>query len=189
MPSKPKCKICREPASIKVPAGHFCSIEHVYQHARNLQDKARAAKEKRARQEHRKRKQELKSRSEWLKDAQAIFNKYIRLRDAGEPCISCGRPNDGSHQRHASHYKSRGAFPELAFNPLNCHAACAQCNNFLSGNLIPYRVALIDKIGLDKVEWLEGPHDPLKLSIEDIKELIAKYKAKVKQLLANQKGI
>ena len=182
MPAAKKCKICKQPASLKTPAGHFCSIEHVYQHARNLQDKARAAKEKRARQEHRQRKEAVKTRSEWLRQAQTVFNQYIRLRDAGQPCISCGRPDDGTHQRHASHYKSRGAFPELAFNPLNCNASCAQCNNFLSGNLVPYRVALIEKIGIDKVEWLEGKHEPLKLSIDEIKELIATYRLKIKQL-------
>ena len=204
MASKPKCKICREPASIKVPAGHFCSIEHVYQHARSLQDKARAAKEKRARQEHRKRKQALKSRSEWLKDAQAIFNKYIRLRDAGQPCISCSRPEwevEASSQVgaiggawDAGHYLTRGAFPELRFEELNTHRQCKRCNagsgRFSSINRTVaerYRENLIKKIGIEKVEWLEGPHEPLKLSIEEIKELIAEYKAKVKKLLANQK--
>lgn len=87
MPAKPKCKICREPASVKVPAGSFCSIEHVYQHARNLQDKARKRKEAKERQEHRQRKEAVKTRSEWLKQAQTVFNQYIRLRDKGLPCF------------------------------------------------------------------------------------------------------
>ena len=185
MPSKPRCKICGELASIKVPAGHFCSIEHVYQHARNLQDRAKAAKERKAKQEHRKRKQALKSRSEWLKEAQAIFNKYIRLRDVDQPCISCQRHHQG--QYHAGHYLTVGARPELRFNPKNCSKQCSACNLHLSGNLINYRINLIKKIGLEEVEKLEGPHEPLKLSIEEIKELIAEYKAKVKELLANQK--
>lgn len=180
MPKINKCKICKQPASVKVPAGHFCSVQHVYEHARKLQEQVKKRKELKAKREHAKRKESLKSRAEWLKEAQAEFNKFIRLRDEKDPCISCGKANDGSHQRHASHYKSRGAFPELAFNEFNCHASCAQCNNFLSGNLVPYRAALIDKIGLDKVEWLEGQHEPLKLTIEEIKELKAKYKAKCK---------
>ena len=182
----PKCKNkgCTNQATIKINMANFCSVDCAYQHARNLQDKARAAKERKAKQEHRKRKQDLKSRSEWLKDAQAIFNKYIRLRDAGEPCISCQRHHQG--QYHAGHYLTVGARPELRFEELNVHKQCSACNNHLSGNLVNYRINLITKIGKTKVEWLEGPHEPLKLSIEEIKELIAEYKSKVKELLANQ---
>jgi len=70
----------------------------------------------------------------------------------------------------------------LRFCQINCFAACSICNNYLSGNLVPYRAALIDKIGIDQVEWLEGPHDALKLSIQDIQGLIAEYKLKVKEM-------
>ena len=52
------------------------------------------------------RKAKLKSRSEWLKEAQAVFNKFIRLRDKDQPCISCGRYHQG--QYHAGHYRSVG---------------------------------------------------------------------------------
>ena len=182
MPAIKKCKTCKAPANIKIQMNHFCDFNCAIVHAKKIQDKAKAEKAKRERQIHRERKEAVKTRSEWLRQAQTVFNQYIRLRDEKNPCISCGRPNDGTHQRHASHYKSRGASPELAFNELNCHASCSQCNNFLSGNLVPYRVALIDKIGLDKVEWLEGPHQPTKLTIGQIKDLIAEYKAKVKAL-------
>lgn len=178
----PKCKHCKAQATIKIQMANFCSIECGYQHARKLQEQARQRKELKAKREHRQRKESIKSRSEWLREAQAEFNRFIRLRDAELPCISCGKPNDGSHQRHASHYKSRGAFPELAFNEFNCHASCAQCNNFLSGNLVPYRAALIKKIGLDRVEWLEGPHEPLKLTIEQIKAIKQEYRNKCKAL-------
>ena len=88
---------------------------------------------------------------------------------------------------HASHYRSVGGHPELRFNPLNCHSACSICNNHLSGNLIPYRVALIEKIGLAEVEKLEGKHEPLKLTIEEIKEIKKIYKEKQKQLALSVK--
>jgi hypothetical protein len=164
-------------------------MEHAIEYAKAQQNKLRATKERQAKQvikerkqSDRKRLEQLKSRSEWMRDCQAIFNKYIRLRDAGLPCISCGHPDDGSRQRHASHYRSVGAHPELRFNELGCHGACSICNNYLSGNLVPYRAALIDKIGIDKVEWLESKHEPLKLTVDEIKALIAEYKAKVKAL-------
>lgn len=45
-----------------------------------------------------------------------------------------------------------------------------------------YRRHLIEKIGLEKVEWLEGPHEAKHYSIDEIKQLIATYKAKCKEL-------
>lgn len=67
-------------------------------------------------------------------------------------------------------------------HPDNCHKQCAPCNTHLSGNLVLYRVNLINKIGLDRVEWLEGPHEPLKLTVTDIKAIRDKYRALAKQL-------
>jgi 5-methylcytosine-specific restriction endonuclease McrA len=179
-----KCKFCKKPASNRFGLHTFCDTECAYQFAIAAKEKAASKKQKEFNAETRQRKQKLKTRQEWLKDAQTVFNKFIRLRDEGLPCVSCGRPDGSDHQRHASHYKSRGAHPELALNEMNCHASCATCNNFLSGNLVPYRVELIKRIGLEKVEWLEGKHEPLKLTIEEIKELIAEYKQKIKQLSA-----
>lgn len=176
----PKCKHCKAPATLKIQMTNFCSVDCAYQHARKLQEQARKRKEIKAKRLHQEKKKALKTRSEWLKDAQAVFNKFIRLRDEKEPCISCGRHHQG--QYHAGHYLTVGACPELRFEELNVHKQCAPCNNHLSGNLVNYRIRLIDKIGLDKVEWLEGKHEPLKLTIPEIQVLIAEYKAKIKAL-------
>ncbi len=181
-----KCPICKAPAKITIKLRKFCSYECAATWGLQQAEKASAKKQKEFNAETRRRKVALKSRSDWLKDLQVVFNRFIRLRDSGKPCVSCGRPDGDDHQRHASHYKSRGAHPELAFNELNCHASCATCNNFLSGNLVPYRVELIKRIGLDKVEWLEGKHEPLKLTIEEIKNLIAEYKLKIKHHSSDQ---
>ena len=124
----------------------------------------------------------LKSRSDWLKEAQAVFNLYIRLRDYGEPCISCGRHHSG--QYHAGHYLSVGARPELRFEEWNVHKQCSVCNNHLSGNIVLYRNGLAKKSGIDVVEWLEGPHESKHYSVDDIKEIIAVYKKKVKEYKA-----
>ena len=179
-----KCKHCKKPASAKFGLNYFCDTECAYNHARAIQAKKASKESFERRKRDKERLVQLKSRSEWLKEAQAVFNRFIRLRDAGLPCVSCGHPDNGSRQRHASHYKSVGGNPELRFNPLNCHASCSICNNYLSGNLVPYRVELIKRIGLEEVEKLEGKHEPLKLTVEEIKELIKTYKAKVKELTA-----
>ncbi|TEW24926.1 recombination protein NinG, partial [Histophilus somni] len=98
-------------------------------------------------------KERLKSRSERLKELQGVFNRFIRLRDKNLPCISCGRYHQG--QWHAGHYRSVGACPELRFNEDNVHKQCSVCNNHKSGNVIEYRINLVAKIGVERVEFLE----------------------------------
>ncbi|MDN4684147.1 recombination protein NinG [Pseudomonas aeruginosa] len=145
---------------------------------------ARKAIADRERREIKVRKEKLKSRAEHLKECQAIFNQYIRLRDADKPCVSCGRPATWDGQWHASHYRSVGSTPALRFNPLNVHRACSICNSHLSGNIMGYRPELVRRIGEEAVLALEGPHEPLKLTIEDIKALKAKFRARVRELKA-----
>ena len=122
----------------------------------------------------------LKTRRELLAEAQTAFNLWCRLRDEADPCISCGRHHQG--QWHAGHYLSTGARPELRFNPDNVHKQCMPCNTHLHGNLVLYRLALIEKIGLERVEWLEGPHEPTKYSADELKAIKAEYSRKAKEL-------
>ncbi|MBI6975122.1 MULTISPECIES: recombination protein NinG [Pseudomonas] len=126
------------------------------------------------------RKEKLKSRADHLKDTQQAFNAWIRARDAGQPCISCGRHHEG--QYHAGHYRTVGANPELRFEPLNAWKQCAPCNNHLSGNLINYRISLLQRIGEEKVAWLEGPHEAKKYTVEELKAMTAEYRAKTREL-------
>jgi len=177
-----KCPICKQPATQKFGLKLFCGYEHAAQWAKSSLDKRKTKEKAETRKIDRQKLKSLKTRSEWLKELQAIFNKFIRLRDKGLPCVSCGHPDDGSRQRHASHYKSVGGNPALRFDPNNCFASCSICNNYLSGNLVPYRVELIKRIGLVEVERLEGPQEPLKLTIPEIQELIKVYKQKCKEL-------
>ena len=176
----PKCKQCKVAATRKFGLSYFCSVDCAAEWAKSSLDKRKAREKTQARKVDKEKLKSLKTRSEWLKELQVIFNKFIRLRDAGLPCISCGHPDDGSRQRHASHYKSVGGNPALRFDPNNCHASCSICNNYLSGNLVPYRVALIAKVGQGEVDRLEGKQELLKLTITEIQGLIAEYKSKVK---------
>lgn len=178
-----KCKFCKQPATQRFGLNYFCNPDCAYNHARALQSKKASKDASEQRKRDRERLKHLKTRSEWLRELQAVFNKFIRLRDKGLPCISCGHPDDGSRQRHASHYKSVGGNPALRFDSNNCFSSCSICNNYLSGNLVPYRVELIKRIGLAEVERLEGPQEPLKLTIPEIQELIKTYKQKCKELL------
>ena len=174
-----KCKVCGQLfvktfSSTQKVCSPECAIKLARDNAKKIQEQAEKKKQ-------RERKAKLKSRSEWLKEAQSVFNKFIRLRDKNEPCISCGRYHQG--QYHAGHYRSVGACPELRFCELNVHKQCAPCNDHKSGNIIEYRINLINKIGVDKVAWLERQdHEPKKYTIEDCKAIIKYYKAKIKEL-------
>ena len=145
------------------------------------QDRARKAIEQRERREIKVRKEKLKSRADHLKDTQRAFNAWIRERDAGHPCISCGTTADV--QYCAGHYRTTAAAPELRFEPMNVHLQCNRnCNMGQSGNLLGYRPRLIEKIGRESVEWLEGPHEPKKYTVDDLKALTAKYRELTKEL-------
>jgi hypothetical protein len=116
-----------------------------------------------------------------LREAQNAFNRYIVLRDKHEPCISCGRYHEGQYQ--AGHYRTVKAAPELRFDEDNCHKQCVPCNHKLSGNIVGYRKRLINKIGTERVEILEGPHPARKYTTEELIELKEMYKQKYKALL------
>jgi hypothetical protein len=120
----------------------------------------------------------LKPLSHFVAKAQAAFNAYIRARDAGLPCISCGTLK--AVQWHAGHYLTTAARPELRFDGDNVHRQCSQCNDHLSGNLLQYRVGLIERIGLARVEALEGPHPPAKWTREQLIEMRKTYVLKAR---------
>ena len=126
------------------------SYECAVELAKQDREKRLAKEQKKQRSAQRKRDKEtrdrLKSRSDHLREAQTVFNKFIRLRDEKAPCISCGRHHKG--QYHAGHYRSTGACPELRFEELNVHKQCAPCNDHLSWNIVNYRINLIKKIGI-----------------------------------------
>jgi hypothetical protein len=82
---------------------------------------------------------------------QKIFNTYIRKRDEGLGCISCGSHN----QIQAGHFYSAGHHPALRFNEDNTHSQCLRCNYFLSANLLEYRKRLLKKIGEERVAKLD----------------------------------
>lgn len=119
------------------------------------------------------------------KKAQSAFNAFIRERDKGLPCISCGKPDNGQHQRHASHFKSIGSCRELRYDESNVHASCSVCNNHMSGNIAGYTPALIEKIGQEEVDRLNGPQEIKKWTREELEELAARYRKKTRGL---QKG-
>lgn len=171
-----KCKVCPEQFepmnSLQKACSPRCALSLVKQD-----------REKQERKELLERKRKLKSRSDWMKDAQQAFNAYIRERDKDLPCISCGTFNPNI-EYCAGHYLTRGANPELSFEPLNVHKQCNHnCNLKLSGNIVNYRIGLLMRLGEEVVAFLEGPHEPKKYTIEDLKAIKSEYQRKRKELI------
>ncbi|UHG95801.1 recombination protein NinG [Pseudomonas sp. 7-41] len=189
---QPKPKKCRNPAcGISFPPQRLgqavCSPKCGLAIKDVNQAKARKSLAQVERREIKVRKEKLKSRADHLREAQAAVNEYVRLRDARLPCISCdSTPNDNDlmtgSRWDAGHYRSVGACPELRFEPLNIHRQCVKCNRNLSGNAVEYRIRLVQRIGAEKVAWIEGPHETRKYTVEEIKAIKAKYRALIREL-------
>lgn len=182
-----KCPICKTKWQPFSSMEKVCSIPCALEHAKRRREKAESKSEKAFRAETRRLKEAIKPKGKWLKEAQAAFNKFIRLRDKELPCISCDRkwelsPHLTGSIFDAGHYRSTGSIATLRFEESNCHAQCVRCNRQLSGNVAEYRIRLVKRIGEEKLSWLEGPHKPKKYTIEDLKEIKAMYKQKAKEL-------
>lgn len=171
------CKICARPfqqmTSLHVCCNSLCASRYAQQKREAKEKKDWSAEKKVI-------KDKLKTRTDWLNEVQVVFNEFIRLRDKGLPCISCG--NNNEVKWNAGHYRSVGGNPELRFNELNVYKQCEYCNTYLHGNLIEYRKGLIKKIGAEQVEILEGPQTPKHYSIRELIELKVIYKDKIKNL-------
>ena len=172
-----KCSTLFEPVRpLQVVCSPACSLAWAQTLAgQKAEKRARAIDKREARAK-------LETPAEAARKAQAVFNRWVRLVDARMPCVSCGHPDDGSRQRHASHYRPAGPNPALRFEPDNTWASCARCNSHLSGNLTAYRLELIRRIGIERVEWLEGPHDLPHRTVADFREIQRHYARLCRQL-------
>jgi hypothetical protein len=115
------------------------------------------------------------------KDLQVIFNKYIRLRDNGKPCISCGEYNT----LQAGHFYAVGGYDGLRFDEDNVHGECAGCNCFNESHLITYYDNLKQKIGEVDFEDLQKRAEAYKMNgykftRMELNEKIEYYKQKIK---------
>lgn len=184
---KPKtCKGCKLKFTPVRGLQQVCSVPCAVAYSNEQKAKEKAAAAQASKRKTKARLTELKSLSQLKKELQAVFNRFIRLRDADQPCISCGREHQG--QYHAGHYRTVGAAPQLRFNEDNCHKQCAPCNNHLSGNIVNYRPRLIAKIGQERVDALESCNAPDKMTREQIQELTLDYRAKCRELEKKMKA-
>jgi len=175
--SKRKCAYCKERKKAETMfirgAQAFCNKEHYIEYQVASKDRLVSAGRKIQRSEIKERKQKLKTLSDYNKEAQAAVNAYIRARDFGKPCISCGSMPEQKRggTMDAGHYRSRGAASHLRFNVLNIAGQCVRCNRYNSGNAVDFRIGLIERIGVELVEKLESDNEPRKFDVDYLKRV------------------
>lgn len=178
---KPKtCKNCKKSFIPDRPLQFVCDRHCAYQYQQKQKAKKEKKSEVNARKEWNKRKSDLKPLKHWEDMTQRVVNDFIRERDKRLPCISCGTWE--TVQWEAGHFRSRGAASHLRYHEDNISKQCHRCNVQLSGNQQQYRINLIAKIGIQRVEALESDNNPLRYTREELDAIRARYRALTRQI-------
>ena len=169
-----KCKVCKkEFTPIYTTAQSTCSLPCAIEHSNQKKSKDWQERKKQL-------KDDLTTVQDLIKAAQIVFNQYVRLRDAGNLCISC---KTIPKKENAGHFYSAGTHTAVRFDERNVHLQCESCNSFLSGNLLKYRENLLEKLGFHGFENLSAEAmKTRKYTREELKEIINTYKLKIKLL-------
>lgn len=191
-PKQHKCavKSCRALFVKNRPMQKVCSPECSHILAVQKRKAAEDKQERARRKETREKLQEMKGRRDYLKEAQAAWNSYVRMRDYGKPCASCGAMPEQKYggTMDCSHYRSVGAAPHLRFHLHNAAAACVRCNRHLAGNIAALRVGMIERFGLAKVEAIETNNGVRRFDIEYLKRVKRIFTKKAKRLKEKNDG-
>lgn len=185
-----KCKSCKAEFTPTRPMQKVCSPDCAYALIKAKAEQDRRKDAIKDRLSVRKRLDAMRTLPQLKKKAQTAFNAFIRARDEGRPCISCGIKLSESGIGggvDCGHFRSVGSAPNLRFEENNAHAQCKRCNRYLSGNAIEYRKGLIERIGLAEVERIEADQTVRKYTREFLIQLASEYRAKTK-VLQQQRG-
>ncbi len=110
------------------------------------------------------------------------FSLWVRLSNAdingNVKCFTCGRVN---------HYKETDAghfiHDRLDYDEYNIHPQCTYCNRYRHGNLIEYTLRMVRLYGQEVVDELRfKSHQVEKYTIDELLNIEAKYKEKLKRL-------
>lgn len=182
---KPKtCKVCRTPYVQYRSFENWCSPDCGSVIAQRKLAKQRKAAQLQDRKETREKLDAIRTKPQLVALAQRAFNSYIRARDAGKPCISCGRALSAEPNSHdAGHYRSVGSAVHMRFVETNTHAQCRHCNNHLGGNHVEYRKGLIERVGLQEVERIERDQTLRKYTKEGLQAIAQHYRAEARRII------
>jgi hypothetical protein len=202
IPKARYCKVCETRFKPETIFQWWCCEDHKADYAvmmvgKQREQRAKAQQRKREeaqkadRKQLRARKQALKTKPKWKAEAQAVFNRYVRLRDAGKPCISCGATpaQKFGGTMDCGHYRTRGSAAHLAFNLHNTAAQCVRCNRDQAGAQKAFEQGLIARIGPEKVEAINNDNRTRTFTKEyyqRIKSIFTRKARRLEKRRANQ---
>lgn len=172
-PRQRKCKVCSTPFTPFSSTAKVCGVACAV--AYNDQIKAKKERKELAAQ-----KLELKPLHYWAKRAEKACNAYIRERDKGEPCISCGTYD--APVWHAGHCYTVAARPDIRYHEDNIHLQCPKCNTYQGGMVGEYKKRVVSKIGQARFDALAYVNPAAKKTREYYQAVEVEYKQKLKQL-------
>jgi hypothetical protein len=164
-----KCKVCQELFTPIQFAQTACGYKCAIIHSKNLklQKELKDWKAEKAIL-----KDKLKTLGQYEAEAKKSFQKWIRMRDDKQPCISCGI--EQTDLWDGGHYKKAEIYSGVIFDENNCHKQCRKCNRFLNGNELNYRQGLIQRYGIDFADQIEQKANETRNQKFTKEELIAK---------------
>ncbi|MDL5036831.1 recombination protein NinG [Comamonas sp. Y6] len=186
-----RCAHCRAKFSPERPSQivHAECAEAYAIAKREKEERAQAKADRMAtkveRAETRRRKEAMKSLRELLAEAQTAFNEFIRLRDAGKPCICCGMPFEPMKpggSMDAGHFRSRSTAPQIRFNEDNVFGQRKNCNRPGGTTYSKFRVGVLARIGPERLEVIETNNGVHKWTHDEVRGIRDSYRAKAKQL-------
>lgn len=177
----PKCKHCKQTFTKTQPLQVACSYGCAIALAKPIAKKVIVKKE---RERNKSLKEKAMTYTQKVNKVKELAQKVARLRDKHLPCISCGtfiaNPCfDGGHYKKAETYRG------VMFNLDNIHKQCRQDNFFKGGKELEYRVSLIERIGIERVEALELLAEETKRkkwSVDELEEITKNLKIMLKEL-------
>ena len=107
-----------------------------------------------------------------------LLVRLVNLRDAGRPCISCGRTYA---KMDVGHYYGKGAYPNLKYDEMNVHLQCRRCN--MQSNVQGYQRGLLERYGQDFLDILERKSRAcLRMRKAQKEDLLIYLNGKIKEL-------
>lgn len=201
MKSQPKprhCEVCQTLYTPQRMGQRVCSVPCAAKSAK-VSRKEAVAEARLDRKRTRERKEAIKPRAKWLAEAKVAIQAYRRHEELskGRGCMSCGRSREEVEAGESrpggywdgGHFKSKGAFPEMALEPLNIWLQCKSCNAG-SGKYArkgytvnaSFESNLATQEGQELVDWLNGPHDPKHYDTDQLKGIRDHYRAELKKI-------
>jgi hypothetical protein len=178
-----RCKACKAEFNPVRPLQSVCGPMCALEVSRQATEKKKAKEAQEDRKKTREKLDAMRTKPQLVKVAQTAFNAFVRARDLGKPCISCGALLSTEPNSHdCGHFRSVGSSPHMRFVEDNAHSQCRKCNNWLSGNILAYRKGLIERIGLTRVEQIEADQTVRKYTKEGLQEIARHYNAEARRL-------